>query len=278
MPLPTTQVEPISKKTADHIQLKLTLETPIGQLGHLKQALLFAEIALVAYLKPEEFEKAVARIGFTQVQGFKFFDSQAHWISNEHDSVVVFRDIEATNRQQLLNAMHGELVMAETEGRVHSTFKKRVDGLWPQVEQAMKLDRRCLWFAGHCIGGALAFISAYRCLMSALQNEPAAVFTYGSPRVGNRSYVSQTELKHHRWVNGRDFVPYLPANWMGYRHEGEAHIINKSGELHTMTGWNLHSDGFRGMCKSIKLLQGRHFHDHLISSYVNAIARHALKQ
>ena len=86
-------------------------------------------------------------------------------------------------------------VIAETVGRVHRGFKREVDDLWPRLEQALVNNTRTLWFAGHSLGGAMAAICAGRCKLSYIQSNPRALFTYGSPRVGNRRYVNYVQSK-----------------------------------------------------------------------------------
>ena len=85
--------------------------------------------------------------------------------------------------------------VAETVGRVHRGFKREVDDLWPRLEQALVNNTRTLWFTGHSLGGAMTTICAGRCKLSHIQSDPRAVFTFGSPRVGNKRYVNYVRLE-----------------------------------------------------------------------------------
>jgi len=87
-----------------------------------------------------------------------------------------------------------------------------------------------LWITGHSLGGALATVTAARLLeeMEAGQPHPLrAVYTFGSPRVGDRAFRSRfTELARKHGVrtvrvrNGRDTVTNVPGLLMEYAHVG----------------------------------------------------------
>ena len=46
-----------------------------------------------------------------------------------------------------------------------------------------------------------------------------AVYTYGSPRPGNRNFRDAYRLPNYRFVNDNDLVPHLPLRWC-FRHVG----------------------------------------------------------
>ena len=87
-------------------------------------------------------------------------------------------------------------VIAETVGWVHRGFKREVDDLWPRLEQALREQH-----AARC--GSPATRSAARWRRSApaaaslsyIRSNPRALFTYGSPRVGNRRYVNYVQMR-----------------------------------------------------------------------------------
>ena len=76
-------------------------------------------------------------------------------------------------------------VVTETFGRVHRGFNTEVDDLWPRLETALHDNQRTLWFTGYSLRAAMATICAGRCFLSEIESLPYAVFTYGSPRVGD---------------------------------------------------------------------------------------------
>jgi hypothetical protein len=67
---------------------------------------------------------------------------------------------------------------------------------------------------------------------------PAALFTYGSPRVGNRTYINAFNklVQHHRWVNAGDIVTKVPISpW--YYHCGTRHHIKAPKKTTTQKSW-----------------------------------------
>jgi triacylglycerol lipase len=52
----------------------------------------------------------------------------------------------------------------------------------------------------------MATICAGRCFLSEIDSLPYALYTYGSPRVGDKRFVNFVELNHARWVNNNDIV------------------------------------------------------------------------
>ena len=79
--------------------------------------------------------------------------------------------------------------------------------------------REPLWVFGYSMGAALALIHAARTRAAV-----AAVYTFGSPRVGNRAFAAAVERRvaHHRVVNASDWVADFPSEASGFHHSGRA--------------------------------------------------------
>lgn len=77
----------------------------------------------------------------------------------------------------------------------------------------------------------MATILAYRFATHDNLATPKALFTYGSPRVGNKAFVNYTNnlsYEHHRWVNDGDIITKIPfAPW--FYHSGTMHHIDAEG-------------------------------------------------
>ncbi len=263
---------------AEQVRLKSRLTGPIRELSRMQRSLLFAEISLISYMKPEECGKVVGRLGFNKGKFFNCDGSQAYWLANDHDSVIACRGTEPGEWNDIKADLHAVFALAETVGHVHRGFKKEVDDLWPQLEDAIVNDRRKLWFTGHSLGGAMAYICAGRCLLSHIQNEPQEVYTYGSPRIGNKRYVNYTKIPHIRWVNNNDLVPTVPPVWLGYRHTGDEMYINNIGQVKSLTGWDRRKDKLKGFLRGFFKFRIDHFSDHLMPFYIDAIDREVKKE
>ena len=159
-------------------------------------------------------------------------------------------------------------VLTETFGTVHKGFKEEVDDLWPQLEDALVRKKKTLWFTGHSLGGAMATICAGRCFLSEIESMPQALFTYGSPRVGDKRFVNFVELDHSRWVNNNDVVTRVPPAWMGYRHCGTELYLNRFGQLSEVNGWTKTYDRLRGFLHGLLQFRIDHFSDHSIDRYI----------
>ena len=96
-----------------------------------------------------------------------------------------------------------------------------------------KKTEKNVWFTGHSLSAAMATLMAYRFATYDLTPNPTALFTYGSPRVGNRKFVNQFNtlpFEHHRWVNDGDIVTKIPFAPMFY-HCGTMHHIDSKGQI-----------------------------------------------
>lgn len=108
----------------------------------------------------------------------------------------------------------------EGKGKVHHGFYDAYKALKNFIQDY--LDRfhvgQKIIISGHSLGGAIALL-----LAEALRNAPEndydiLLYTYGSPRVGDATFVAAAEpLTHHRMVNNNDMIPGVPAPWMNAR-------------------------------------------------------------
>ena len=89
-----------------------------------------------------------------------------------------------------------------------------------------------IYVAGHSLGGAVAVVA------SAMigRDEVAACYTFGSPRVGNRTFDVYVKPPHYRIVNGWDVVPLVPFTLMRYNHGGDPRYITRRSE--DVARWN----------------------------------------
>ncbi|MCA9259745.1 MAG: lipase family protein [Planctomycetales bacterium] len=250
----------------------------VDSLSFLRQSLLFAELADIAYYIEPIARSLGEIIGFPDVQFFENDGSQAYLFGNELDVVVVCRGTEANDWNDIRADLNALTALAETVGRVHRGFKREVDDLWPDLERTLKDNDRALWFTGHSLGGAMASICAGRCLLSAIRSEPKALFTYGCPRVGNKRYVNYCRFPRYRWVNNNDIVTRAPPIWLGYRHTGEEFYLDSRGRLRRLTRWQRSKDRWRGFWHGIKSGRIDHFTDHLQSNYIRAIHSAVLEE
>ena len=266
------QQKKIADKKANQIAFKSKVTGPISEMSVLEQSLFFAEVSMISYMSPSECNIAAGKLGFTDGKFFECDGSQAYWFHNEHDSVIVCRGTEADEWNDIQADVNALTALAETVGKVHRGFKQEVDDLWPYLEDALKENSKTLWFTGHSLGGAMATICAGRCLLSHIKSEPEGLFTYGSPRVGDKRYVNYTKINHYRWVNNNDVVTRIPPFWFGYRHSGREMYLDRNGALRQVTGWRRVSDRLQGLFREfVTRFRIDYLSDHAATDYIDNI-------
>ena len=251
---------------------------PVEQLTFLQRSLLFAELAMIAYNDSEEATLAAKAVGFPDVTFFDHDGSQAYRFRNNYDCIIACRGTEPNEWNDIRADVSASAVLAETVGRVHRGFKREVDDLWPMLETALVDNRQPLWFCGHSLGGAMATICAGRCFLSHINSNPSGLYSYGSPRVGNRRYINFVQLEHFRFVNNNDVVARVPPVWMGYRHCGTEVYLDRRGRIGDLSGWARRLDGWRGFWAGLIRGQIDHFSDHLLHAYIRPLWKAALAE
>lgn len=127
---------------------------------------------------------------------------------------------------------------AKAKASVHAGFDRSLERLWPAWTAAFAKARRRagpqprLMFSGHSLGGAKAQLAALRSSLFGQSSSPTgpldvAVYTLGSPRVGNEGFrqLYDERVKYsYRMVSGsgssEDPISKVPPDWIGYRHAG----------------------------------------------------------
>ena len=122
-------------------------------------------------------------------------------------------------------------------GKVHTGFVASLNHVYRDVLKYVEknYDGNGITCMGHSLGGALATLMASRLANRNKSYVPIEIYTFGSPRVGNKKFVKALDKKdvtHHRFVNNNDCVPKLP--WFQvYHHHGDLYYIDYDGNIHT---------------------------------------------
>jgi len=173
-------------------------------------ALYLAHAADIAYHRAPA-EAAMERLGL-RATGFRHKVTRTRGFLGVCDThaVLSFRGSDPVTLQTWLTDMVTRLVKRpEYDGRVHLGFSSVLRHTWGKVEQLLEeAQDKPLFLTGHSMGGALAVLSAYR--LAKMGKMPVAVYTFGSPRIGDRAFCSSYSLPTYRLVNRLDLVPELP--------------------------------------------------------------------
>jgi len=157
--------------------------------------------------------------GLRQVE---FFDArrtstQAYLVMGDDArfAVLAFRGTERGVRDLLTDLKLYPRRRHGGGGLVHRGFDQALESVWPGVEAALSRIPCPVFYTGHSLGAALATLAAAR-------RAPAALYTFGSPRVGDRAFIES--LRHvpaFRVVDDIDGVTRMPPRILGFEHLGE---------------------------------------------------------
>ena len=252
--------------------ISFLLETEIGELHWLEQSLLMAQLSRLAYFGPDAINAIVAKAGFHVCDFIDREGAQAYILRSHHDLIIVARGTEPNQWDDLRADANAMPVLLDI-GRVHAGFHGEVDHLWPLVEESIRDNRLPTYFTGHSLGAAMAMVLAGRCKKSNIYSNPRALFTFGSPRVGNNRYIHYVDLTHYRWVNNNDIVTRIPPRWLGYRHSGYELYIDHTGRLRRVFSWTRSLDRFKGLLQSLRRGKLDYLADHSMVEYILNIRR-----
>ena len=224
-----------------------------------------AIMAETAYLDKKEAKAVITQYGIT---GHKFFEcdgAQCHAFWNKEEYVLAFRGTQPEELSDLLADLNAIPRGAMTHGLVHSGFRGELDKLWDDIVKHQKGHQsKKFYITGHSLGAAMATIATSR-FEETMKVEQLT--TFGSPRVGTRSFVKAIETPHFRFVNNNDIVTKVPLWIMGYKHHGLLQYINFYGNIRKLTTWQAIKDKWRGYKSG--LLDGAL--DHGMANYVKAL-------
>lgn len=115
-------------------------------------------------------------------------------------------------------------------GKVHAGFRQAYGSVAGLIQERLGRSTNIV-VVGHSLGGALATLCAHD--LAGLGSPPTEVFTFGAPRVGNRTFARDLNAKlrdnFFRIVNQRDPVPHVPWSFGTYRHAGTEIYLARDG-------------------------------------------------
>ncbi len=143
---------------------------------------------------------------------------------------IAFRGTQPNQLNDLKADLNFFKEKSSSAGMVHGGFKEEIDELWEEVLKVLvhnsKLKTpRDVYFCGHSLGGAMATIGASRYPFA------KALFTFGSPRVGGKTFVNTCCVPHYRFVNNNDLVAKVPPAILGFKHDGFEMYFNSKENL-----------------------------------------------
>ena len=209
-------------------------------------AYLMATFSSAAYREPDGASRVFEKYVYPNHRFIEKDGAQCYVVWNDAHAVVVFRGTEPTELSDIKadrNALQSKSFSGK--GDVHAGFQGEINKLWDDLTFTLAdLPHRQLKITGHSLGAAMATICASRLVRDFNVD---ALYTFGSPRVGDRRWVRNlSNIVHYRVVNNNDMVCKVPFWIMGYRHHGVLCYVNHYGNVRRMTWWQRVKDQWRG--------------------------------
>jgi hypothetical protein len=193
---------------------KITQKTFENEMVDIKTILLCAKLSSLAYSGETENELVDEKVVVIEKDNAKCL------ISNHSEKMYIA--IAGTDDPfDVLSDFEFQHVIDEsTNERVHMGFKNEADKLFQKInEEILKQNVKQLVLTGHSLGGAICIIIAAR-FQKLMPELVCRLITFGSPRVGTKSFVKQIKYQHTRVVCSRDPITHLPPNLFGFKHHG----------------------------------------------------------
>lgn len=158
-----------------------------------------------------------------------FDDTSPFWLSDKstqafithHDEVILIAirgTLELSDWWRDADA--AQVPFEEGTGKVHHGFYDAYKAMKTFIQRYLTRFHtgQKIIISGHSLGGAIALLLAEGLRCDKTQKYNILLYTYGSPRTGDATFVAAAEpLKHHRMVNNNDMIPSVPAPWMNAR-------------------------------------------------------------
>ncbi len=182
-------------------------------------------------------DKITQRLGPMGFKALGFFESKGHernggthcFVAFHDDAVkenklavVAFRGTDKDDPTDVIDDVEALLVPWSGTAKIfkgwRDAFEEVRQDLLPVVQ---KIDYKLL-ITGHSLGAALATVLAS-------VKAPSALYTIGSPRVGDHEFVaSLSGVNSFRYVDCCDIVTQMPPAFLDYAHVGDPYYIDRN--------------------------------------------------
>ncbi len=247
----------------------------------LKSAYYLAKVSEAAYRS--DLSGVVVELGFPPETPVLMFGEYFGFVADVGGAVVLaFRGTDSFDNW-LTDGNVAQVSDPAYPGKVHRGFAAALGLMWPGLKERLPAGRP-VWVTGHSLGGALATLAGVRLLADGY--DVPAVYTFGSPRVGDLDFYAGYRPVNYRVVNNDDLVAHIPLETMilavrpfglrqfTYKHVGTLEYLDRHGKLgEGMSGWDAKKEFIlSGLVRAGGTPGPRAVEDHRIANYVAAIA------
>jgi hypothetical protein len=194
---------------------------------------LCAEMSRLAYLKFEDgdenrssLEAILQAVGFNSWKFFNRNGTQCFYCRDSEASILSFRGTESDDPTDVFTDAYALPLRWSGAGRVHAGFAAALRLVQDDISALLSQHDLPLIITGHSLGAALATLAASIWT-------PHALYTFGSPRVGDDEFGASLASidTHERFVDCCDIVTRVPPELGIYKHVGELNYIDQNGSI-----------------------------------------------
>lgn len=207
----------------------------------------FAVISMLAYREPNKTKKHWVNLGYKS----DYYDvegAQCYVLEHKDHIIVAFRGTEPKQFSDIKADLSILKTWHKGEGKVHRGFMIEVWKLADLISPRVFDTKKQVYITGHSLGGGMATLFSTLCR----PQSPPKVYTYGSPRAGDRTYSAAYPHLHTRVQNNNDMVTTVPPSLFMFKHCGQNVYINHYGHVRKLTAWQKIKDQWRGHMASWK--------------------------
>ncbi len=193
--------------------------------GAWSPAALCAELSRLSYCNDADRRtRSLARVGLREQEFLDVDGTQALVVADAARVLVAFRGTH--NPKTFIRDLDALPVSWGQGGQVHGGFVRHLRPVRHALTRIVgAAGGRELFFTGHSLGAAAATLS------ESLWPR-AALYTFGSPRVGDAAFAATLPADRiQRFVHCCDLVCRVPPEKLGYVHVGALRYINHDGLL-----------------------------------------------
>lgn len=219
-------------------------------------------LSQLVYKQAKQATQALSSMGYLHNRWFDVDGTHAFiaYSDTNNELVICFRGTPQLDRRAIISYISTIHKKVTYKGCVHKRFYKAFTVVQHDMTSYISLlptnSATKIICTGHSLGAAIATVAAK-------ELEADELYTFGSPRVGNKTYVEylhNSNVTPYRYVNNNDIITALPFAFMGYHHFGDAIYFNHYGQIREQSAWQLLKDRVRG---SIKFLYKKEAYDSL---------------
>jgi hypothetical protein len=198
--------------------------------GHTKSnAMWMAELSALAYHDEDYVEKQLKSWGYGDFIWITSPESEntdtvAFLATGPNHVVISFRGTSSLENL-ITDLTFSKVDSPYGRGKIHRGFMKAYASVQIALNSAVDDlgQGHVLFVTGHSLGAALAQLAAYD--LAAKGNDVAAVYVFGSPRVGNKDFASaynqRLEDRTFLHINNKDLVTRVPPEWILFQSLGK---------------------------------------------------------